>query len=418
MNGVHGANGLHGVVHGLNGLNGLNGRCGLFWACCWLFVILSAISCTNEEKVEVGGQKEVIAMQAYVAKTLTPRHVKTMQTRANAALLAEQGIPDGQSFGVYAVYHSNSTWAEEYQHYYDLDPSGKTALNTSFLPNFMKNQQVTYDALNDAYIYSPLKYWPNTPTDHVSFMAYYPYSDGGTDDVNALGVTPGWIDGLPYFHVTMKTAAAEQVDFLVSDFLADLSKPNIYDRVHFLFHHAFSKITFRFVAHPDILDDIANLDVSTIRITNIHTDANLFPAYDPSTKETTLAWRDHNDSYIKPYYDFQPNEFQLLLPQELGDDSELTLSYDLTLKSRDTAFTYDGSGNPVETSTYTYHRTATIVLNTLCITNTSTPLTEWLPNRHYIYTIRIGANRIEYTGQVASWGDEVAPPEIVLEEGS
>jgi sRNA-binding protein len=38
-------------------------------------------------------------------------------------------------------------------------------------------------------------------------------------------------------------------------------------------------------------------------------------------------------------------------------------------------------------------------------TGTSEALTEWLPNHHYIYTIRLRANRIDFEGYVAEWGD-------------
>ena len=41
---------------------------------------------------------------------------------------------------------------------------------------------------------------------------------------------------------------------------------------------------------------------------------------------------------------------------------------------------------------------------------------EWLPGTHYVYTIRLSANRIEYTGQVVDWGDTDAIESIPVEE--
>ena len=38
-------------------------------------------------------------------------------------------------------------------------------------------------------------------------------------------------------------------------------------------------------------------------------------------------------------------------------------------------------------------------------TGTNEALTTWEPNHHYIYTIRLCANRIDFTGQVVAWGD-------------
>lgn len=57
--------------------------------------------------------------------------------------------------------------------------------NTTVSPDFMYNQQVKYvkyDDESDAWIYSPVKYWPNNSTDYVSFFAYAPYEASPQDD--------------------------------------------------------------------------------------------------------------------------------------------------------------------------------------------------------------------------------------------
>ena len=378
-----------------------------------LLILLSA--CTNEAPVPTT-TTEVISFSAYTSQPLS-------QTRANDIT----AIPDGGSFGVYAIYHNNSTWAEEYDTYSAL---GSVALNTLLVPNFMKNQQVSYDGDNNAYIYSPLKYWPNTSTDKLSFMAYYPYSEG-TDDRNRLGFSTGFLNGLPYIAATVKkddvtNTTKDQVDILMSDMLADLpdgtmavtpGAPDsregltINDRVHFYFRHALTKVTFCFIVQPDIREDVANLTVNSINITNIYNNANLIPSYDPSTKETTFAWEGHTIDH-KDNYTFHPNESQLMMPQTLRADADLTVSYTLTLKSYGTSYEYDASGKPVETPTYTYSRNATIALNTLCIKDTTTPVTAWQANTHYIYTFRIGAKGIAFDAQVVDWGknEEVVIP--------
>ncbi len=87
----------------------------------------------------------------------------------------------------------------------------------------------------------------------------------------------------------------------------------------------------------------------------------------------------------------------------------LTFSYDITFKSDGTSYTYDGSGNLVAGQDYTYTNSASIQLNTLKIAGTNTALTAWEANHYYIYTIRLRANRIEFTGQVVEWGDTVDP---------
>ena len=52
----------------------------------------------------------------------------------------------------------------------------------------------------------------------------------------------------------------------------------------------------------------------------------------------------------------------------------------------------------------------------MVMTGTGDPLTEWLPNHHYVYTIRLTANRIEFTGQVVDWGEYEETPDINVEE--
>ena len=46
-----------------------------------------------------------------------------------------------------------------------------------------------------------------------------------------------------------------------------------------------------------------------------------------------------------------------------------------------------------------------VQLNKMKRTGTDDALTKWEPNHHYIYTIRLRANRIDFTGQVVDWGD-------------
>ena len=81
------------------------------------------------------------------------------------------------------------------------------------------------------------------------------------------------------------------------------------------------------------------------------------------------------------------------------------------------AYTYDADGNPVPTEEYAFtSRTTTYQLNTLKLTGTTTPIDKWLPNHHYVYNLVIKPHRIEFTGQVVEWGQEV--PFVVSPEAS
>lgn len=365
-------------------------------------------ACTDgEPAVEAVESGRPVALGVYVAKPLT--------TRADSTVLAETGIPFEKSIGVYAYYHDGSTWA--------ADAAAEPPRNS---PDFMFNQEAVNIGMEGYYRYSPLKYWPNETTDKLSFIAYYPYRDdcsvAADDPANEAGLQPLFTNsdtGLPTFSFVVKDDVKKQVDFLVSGLLPDL--PNgtaavwpgepadrdeltVTDRVRFVFAHATAKVEFRIAVDEEVRKDLAYFTLHGISLTNIYKQGTLTPAYDDGTGNTTLTWSGHSDKHD---YACKTTEAYLLLPQTLDNDARLSISYDMAFKSNGTTYTYDGSGNLVPTDDYVYtDRSSSVQLNTLKVTGTGAPLTAWLPNHHYVYTIRLGAYRIDFTGQVVGWGDE------------
>lgn len=342
-----------------------------------------------------------VAMGAYVTKPVT---------RADATLLAEKNIPDGQSIGVYAYFHDGTTWT------------------STASPNFMFNQQATQNLDANYFMYSPLKYWPNEETDKVSFIAYYPYTNYAVDapDTNAdssypaTGIKPQLANsstGLPSFYFKVNSDVTKQVDFMVSDLLPNLpdsrSALTVGDRVVFLFRHMTSKVDFRVVVDDDIRQDVSHFAVTKLTVSNIKTKGQLTLGYDAG--ETTHTWSLLGDGAPMATMNCNLTESYLMLPQTIGDDMVLTMTYSLTFKSGGTSYKYEGT-EPVATDTYTYTNTdATVKLNDFKFTGTGTNLTQWLPNHHYVYTIRLTARRIEFTGQVVEWGDR-APVDVEIIE--
>ena len=344
-------------------------------------------------------------------------YTEQFQTRGGEL---KRAIPDGGSMGVYAYYHDGSLWATD-------------AANNQ--PDFMWNQQCTFNADLNAFVYTPLKYWPNEESDKLSFIAYYPFtnteSQEGPESPACTGLTPLLTNndkGLPSFNFTVKDAAADQVDFLVSDLIVNLPESrakddapgmpfnnlSIYDKVKFLFHHALAKVEFRIVADAEIRKDIVKFRLTNLGITNIRKTGTLTTSYNAETGTTTLAWSDQS---IEQGYAFKTYEPQLLMPQTILKTAMLNLSYNITFKSDGTTYHYPEVGTtPVADEEYTYNNEATLQLNKMKMTGLGTPLTEWLPNHHYIYTIRLRANRIEFTGQVVDWGDEKELEDIPIEE--
>ncbi len=386
------------------------------WGCAAAWFVMS---CTNAEDIETATTTpREISLSTYISQP--------MATRADSSMMAVNEIPISQSIGVYAYYHDNATWT--------TDDAAE--------PNFMFNQKATHINNTDPFTYSPLKYWPNQETDKLSFIAYYPYSngteDGTDDDINHTGIEPllsNDASAMPSFTLTVKSNVKEQIDFMVSDLIPDLPQSRatdpdpgssfdnltITDRVRFNFKHALSKVELRIRVDNEIRDRMAYFTLHYLRLNNLYKEGTLTTAY-TALDGTTFTWGNYGVDLLKDgddinYYSCKTTEAYLLLPQTLGDAVNLSIGYDLAFKSDGTTYTYDASGNPVAIEEYVYkNRTGTVQLNTLIPTGSETPLTEWLPNHHYIYTIRIGAKAIEFTGQVVDWGDTVPIEGIELEE--
>ncbi len=373
-----------------------------------LLLLLLMQACTSELP-EVPGR--AVALMSYTSQAVT---------RADSAILAENGIPGGTSIGVYAYYHDNATWADD------------------AVPNFMLNQRATNNGLNEPFSYSPVKYWPNEEEDKLSFIAYYPYCSGSAADIDKTGITPELNNlgagvphgyGLPTFRYQVKNDVKKQCDFMVSDLKVNLpdsraTDPNpgnpfdnlrIIDRVRFYFRHATSKIEFRVTVADDIRDDLAYFILRSIDITNIYDEGLLTVGYNSGAGSTNMVWSDFSDAH-KSDYSCKTTEAYLLLPQTLRNDARLSIGYDLAFKSEGTTYTYSGT-TPVANEEYVYsNRSASVQLNTLTPNGSATPLTTWLPNHHYLYVIRLGAKRIDFTAQVVDWGDAVDINEITVEE--
>jgi hypothetical protein len=182
--------------------------------------------------------------------------------------------------------------------------------------------------------------------------------------------------------------------------------------VKFLFHHALAKVEFRIVADADIRKDIVKFRLSKLEITHINKTGTLTTNYDAGTSATSLSWSGQSNEHPYAFKTYVP---QLLMPQPLVDAAMLNLNYSITFKSDGTTYTYVGT-TPVAEEEYTYNNEASLQLNKMKMTGLGTPLTEWLPNHHYIYTIRLRANRIEFTGQVVDWGDTHDIEDIKIEE--
>lgn len=143
-------------------------------------------------------------------------------------------------FGVFAYYTGATAWE---------------SAKESATPNFMYNQQVTWDGTNSVWTYTPVKYWPNdnNPADntgatgsqthsYVSFFAYAPYTSSSIFSSNSA-------TGGPTISYTWAADAdllyASQTDRYKYDSNDANDNGRVGDVVPFIFRHALAKVVFK-----------------------------------------------------------------------------------------------------------------------------------------------------------------------------
>ena len=199
------------------------------------------------------GEAVPVRFSTYIAQSATTR------ATGNAPLSNITDIASlrAAGFGVFGYYNDNKTY----------DSSTDT-------PNFMYNQQVTWN--NTAWTYSPLKYWPNEHgsdesedrTDHLSFFAYAPYLSHDP----RLNFSANNAPGDPTVTYTTPNDLNQCLDVLYATNtdgkpLTDLTRQKVGDKVTFSFHHTMSRLNFNVRAAFDEITAGNNAKADSTRIT-------------------------------------------------------------------------------------------------------------------------------------------------------
>ena len=191
-------------------------------------VVLAGCSSEDEVGTLVAKSDNAINFTTYVGK----------QTKA---AVEENTLTANTKFGVFAYHTKDATW----------ESSKATAT-----PNFMFNQEVTFDGTN--YTYSPVKYWPNA--EKVSFIGYYPFPT----ETNGVSVSSDFTNqstGLPKIEFTIPSSENGVTDLLVSTVANDKSK----ETVSLTFQHVLSKVKFS----AQTIAEGSTVTINTITLTGI-----------------------------------------------------------------------------------------------------------------------------------------------------
>lgn len=109
---------------------------------------------------------------------------------------------------------------------------------SSDIPSFMYNVPVRHSASSDTWSYSPLRYWPRSSSEKVTFLAYAPYvAPSGANDQGISDLSPQTAP--PSFTFTLSSSA--DVDLLYAS-RTDVTPQS--SAVQLIFSHMLSKLRF------------------------------------------------------------------------------------------------------------------------------------------------------------------------------
>ncbi|MEL5892196.1 fimbrillin family protein [Bacteroides sp. GD17] len=170
-----------------------------------LLIAISALAlagCSQNEITEMSPDANpAVGFSVYTG--VQTRGVETTQTLLQGSPATTSGSTKGGGFGVLAYYTGQTGF-----------PSDNS--NNSYAPNFMYNQKVAWESTSPgAWKYSPLKYWPNTKGDKITFFAYGPYSaaanfptSGEAAIDNGITLSGNTDQGYPKLTFTVKGTAS------------------------------------------------------------------------------------------------------------------------------------------------------------------------------------------------------------------
>lgn len=335
--------------------------------------------------------------------TYAPRSI----TKANNTLVDNGALPAGSQIGIYGY----------------SDGTNKLTADAGTLnPTFMTNALVNYDGVDSgtATPTTPVRYWPKTTTNVLSFYGYYPYNNA------AITAKPSdTTTGLGTFNFAQPVAVADMVDFMVSNVANDQyyytdgtdgyaengnGVKAMTGIVPLTFNHMLSKVNFKF-SHNVELATGDKIVVTSVSLAAVKTTGTLTPHYAVNSSAnalgtTSFAWsaQDNAAAVTIPITD-DGNGGQLLvkdtptinngtaktdtdflfIPQTIGDDVIITINYNIIQGGNTTA------------------NVATVKLNTIQFSGAA--LTAWEINKFYTYSFVIGLKEIKFTGNVVNWTD-------------
>ena len=357
------------------------------------FIGLALLSCSKGDS-EPEYQKPM-SFSGYTARSAT---------KANGSFVTGNALPSGQAFGVYA--YNTGTEAE-------FDPTRVAPEEQGVVAygKFMSDVKVTYnggDASSEtSYDYNPKRYWPNSKeSNRLAFFAYYPY--------NGAGITR---TGFADFSFTVQDSPASQVDFMLSDVVANQmygatgSAHNRTDVVDLKFYHMLTQIKFKGIADvTGVPSDVnVSIKIKELKVVNVLNSGTLTPTLNVeteeplwtlgnTTKDYSITLKNMNLPTDEAAFIAEDNQILLMIPQGLATDDDfvkLSVTYTITIPS------------PTNSSeTQEIEQTAIIDLSKAKNKEDNNEIINaWTRNQQIVYTLKIGLRLIDFSADVTDWED-------------
>lgn len=175
--------------------------------------LLLPMSCSNDDR-----EGEGISYEPVSFGVTTPEDWNDL-TRGK---VLTEGLMCTQGFGVFAYYTENMSW---------------DTYDETLAPNFINNTKVTSSNNGASWKYAPVKYWPHTQTDKVSFFAYAPYVSSFALNSNKIAYS---VDNDITKHIDLCWSSSDTRDMNQNS-----------GTVNFEFKHALARIDFTVYATAD-----------------------------------------------------------------------------------------------------------------------------------------------------------------------
>ena len=271
-------------------------------------------------------------------------------------------------------------------------PDGNRHFNPSAsVPNFMYNQKVVRQS-SGIWTYSPVKYWPNNPTDEISFFAYAPYVDhtvsGGSNPTLSSIATKGF----PTLTYTVPTPENSQVDLLAATPLLNRTYAMDSGKLKFAMKHALTKVGVFIKSN----DDATGKKVTAFSITSAKSGTL---TYHGSTGPSDIGFSWGAFSATQTY---TPANASIAVPDTQAGSAVKLCTFFLLPQGTGSTFNI----------TYTYSGTTSgsgaAPTHTVALTDLPLPsLDKWGPGASVSYTIGIEKTQITVTSAThPAWSDE------------